>query len=99
MARARPVAGEPIVSTDVQEVRAEVLDMPQDAAKVRAEVAEMRKRIASAKASALLSMDFSRSSSSTRTHAWFISMDSSGRNCSGSLSSSFGPNHFRGGAM
>ncbi|MDF1801251.1 glutamine-synthetase adenylyltransferase [Thalassovita sp.] len=52
LTRARPVAGEPIVSTDVQEVRAEVLDMPQDAAKVRAEVAEMRKRIASAKASA-----------------------------------------------
>ena len=50
LTRARPVAGELDVSTDVQTVRAEVLALPQDPAKVLKDVSEMRERIAAAKA-------------------------------------------------
>jgi glutamate-ammonia-ligase adenylyltransferase len=49
LTRARPVAGEVLVAQEVLAARAEVLGMPQDAAKVLQDVAEMRERIAQAK--------------------------------------------------
>jgi glutamate-ammonia-ligase adenylyltransferase len=52
LTRARPVAGETDVAVAVEQVRAQVLALPQDAVRVLGDVAEMRDRIAAAKAPA-----------------------------------------------
>ena len=48
LARARPVAGSPVLARDFAKVREEILCLPREPAKLKAEVREMREKMAAA---------------------------------------------------